>query len=274
MIGTGGYVAAATALAASRLGIPTMIHEGNAVAGRTNLGLARFVERICVTFSESVSQFPAAKTVVTGFPVRCDIVALDSVTQAAARQTFAGLSAERPTVLVTGGSQGARAINNVVLDSARDLLAAEIQIIHHVGAKNFADAQRQSRERGLLESGHYLPVAFLDAAQMPLAWRACDVVVCRGGVSTLTEALVNVRPAIIVPLPTAYADHQTRNARALADRGAALLRPESTLTAAELTAELLTLCDKTRTYEAMSDALPRSGPPRRGGSRGARGARR
>ena len=254
VIGTGGYVAAATVLAAARMGIPTVIHEGNAIAGRTNLWLSRSVRRICVTFASSVSQFPEAKTVVAGFPVRGGIVAPESVSQAQARQAFAGLSAERFTVLVTGGSQGARAINNVVLDSARDLQAAGIQLLHHVGAKNFDDAMRQAQERGLLESGHYLPIAYLDAEQMPLAWRACDVVVCRGGISTLTEALVNSRPAIIIPLPSAYADHQTYNARELETAGAALLIPEFALTAPKLTAELLNLRSNPLAFQSRANA--------------------
>ena len=253
VVGTGGYVAAATVLAAARLGIPTVIHEGNAIAGRTNLWLARFVRRICVTFEASVSQFPEAKTVVTGFPTRGGIVAPESVSQAAARQTFAGLSAERFTILVTGGSQGARAINRVVIEAAQDLQTAGLQIIHHVGAKNFEDANRQAQERGLLETGHYLPVAYLDGAAMPLAWRACDVVVCRGGISTLTEALVNFRPAIIIPLPTSYADHQTCNARELETAGAALLTPEPALTAPKLTADLLNLRDNPLTYQNMTN---------------------
>jgi len=254
VVGTGGYVAAATVLAATRLGIPTVIHEGNAIAGRTNLWLARFAGRICVTFEASVPQFSAGKTVVTGFPTRAGIAAPESVSQAWARQTFAGLSAERFTVLVTGGSQGARAINNVVLDAARDLQAAGIQIIHHVGAKNFEDAMRRAQERGLLEAGRYLPVAYLNSVEMPLAWRACDVVVCRGGISTLTESLVNARPAIIIPLPSAYADHQTYNARELEAAGAAFLAPESALTAPKLIADLLSLRDNSQIYQNMANA--------------------
>ncbi len=254
VIGTGGYVAAATVLAAARLGLPTVIHEGNAIAGRTNLWLARFVRRIGLTFAETAAQFPAAKTVVTGFPIRAGIVLPDSVTQAAARQSFAGLAPERFTLFVTGGSQGARAVNSVVFDAARELLAAGIQIVHHVGAKNFEDAQRQAEERGLREAGGYLPLAYLNAEQMPLAWRACDVALCRGGISTLTEALVNARPALIVPLPSAYADHQTYNARAIEAAGAARLLPETTLTAQKLTADLLALRADSRHYHNMTDA--------------------
>lgn len=254
VVGTGGYVAAATVLAGARLGLPTLIHEGNVIAGRTNLWLARYVRRIGVTFAETVAQFPEAKTVVTGFPIRAGIIAPESVSQAAARQTFAGLSPDQFTVLVTGGSQGARAINTAVFEAARELWAAGIQIIHHVGAKNFEDATRQARERGLLETGGYLPIAYLDAAQMPLAWRACDAVVCRGGISTLAEALVNVRPSVIVPLPSAYADHQTHNARALELAGAAILTPESVLSASKLTTDLLNLRDNSKTYQSMVDA--------------------
>ena len=254
VVGTGGYVAAATVLAGARMGLPTLIHEGNVIAGRTNLWLARYVRRIGVTFAETVAQFPNEKTMVTGFPIRAGIVALESVSQTAARQTFAGLSPNQFTVLVTGGSQGAQAINSAVFEAARDLRAAGIQIIHHVGAKNFEDATRQAQERGLLETGGYLPIAYLDAAQMPLAWRACDAVVCRGGISTLAEALVNVRPSVIVPLPSAYADHQTYNARALESAGAAIVTPETALSAPKLTADLLNLRDNSPTYQTMADA--------------------
>ena len=254
VVGTGGYVAAATVLAASHLGLPTFIHEGNVLAGRTNLWLARRASRIGVTFADTVKQFPAHKTVVTGLPLREGIVAPETISPSEARGYFAGLEADRFTVLVTGGSQGAQAVNRVVFEAARELLDAGMQLIHHVGAKNFDAANEEAKQRGLLERGGYVPVAFLNDVQMPLAWRACDAVVCRGGISTLSEALVNARPALIVPLPSAYADHQTHNARALESGGAGLLLPENTLTGAGLRDALHRLRNDAKAYQSMVSA--------------------
>lgn len=254
VMGTGGYAAAATVLAGARLGVPVIIHEGNVLVGRTNRLLARYAQRVCTTFAETVSAFPPGKAVQTGLPLRAGIVAPETITPEEARCRFSGLARDRFTVLIIGGSQGARAINRLVLDSIPALLAAGVQVLHQTGAKNIAEIQEESRKRGFGDGQGYVPLAFLDEAQMPLAFRAADLLVCRGGISTLSETLVNGLPAFIIPLPTAYADHQTYNANALEAGGAALHRPENSLTADALTADLLTLRNSPTRLETMAVA--------------------
>ncbi|HZO91050.1 MAG TPA: undecaprenyldiphospho-muramoylpentapeptide beta-N-acetylglucosaminyltransferase [Chthonomonadaceae bacterium] len=261
VIGTGGYATAATVLAGQHLGLPTAIVAPDAVPGRTNRFLARGARLICISFPEAAAFYPEGKTVVTGLPLRAGIVAPPNVTAQAARCRFPGLAPDRFTVLVVGGSQGARAINNVILEATPALLEAGAQVLHQTGARNFEAVRAQAQARHLWDRAGYCPLAFLDDTQMPLAWRAADVVVCRGGMSTLSEVLANGVPAVVVPLPTAYADHQTANARELVKAGAALLRPESGLTAGTLVQELLALRDDPARRQQMAAASRALGRP-------------
>ncbi|HZP84854.1 MAG TPA: undecaprenyldiphospho-muramoylpentapeptide beta-N-acetylglucosaminyltransferase [Chthonomonadaceae bacterium] len=261
VVGTGGYAAAATVLAGVRSGLPTLIHEGNALPGRTNRFLARYAQKVCVTFEETIERFPPGKAALTGLPLRQGIVAPPDVTPQAARCRFDGFGPDAFTVLVVGGSQGAQALNRVVLEAVPGLLDAGVQILHQTGVNNFEGVRSQAEERQLMERAGYQPVAFLDGAQMPLAFRAADVIVCRGGISTLSEALANGLPAVVVPLPTAYADHQTYNAKALVAGGAALLRPENELTASNLNQDLRALRDDPARRQQMAAASRAMGRP-------------
>jgi UDP-N-acetylglucosamine--N-acetylmuramyl-(pentapeptide) pyrophosphoryl-undecaprenol N-acetylglucosamine transferase len=252
VVSTGGYVAAAATLAGAHLGLPTVIVAPDLLPGRTNRLLARSARRICVTFEQTLQDFPAGRTVITGMPLRAGVVAPQNVTPREARAQFAGLCPDRFTVLVTGGSQGARALNRVVLETVPALLAAGAQVLHQAGANNIEAVREQAAE--LLKGNGYCSLAFLDEAQMPLARRAADVILCRGGISTLSENLLCGLPAIVVPLPTAYADHQSHNAAALAAAGAVLHRPEALLTAQQLAGDLLALWDDTPRHEEMARA--------------------
>ena len=243
VVGTGGYVAAGAVLAGAKLGLPTVIVAPDVVPGRTNKLLARYASRICIAFEPTRASFPAAKTVLTGLPLREGVVAPLDVTPEQARSTFDYLNPDAFTVVVIGGSQGARAVNTIVLEAVPQLLEAGVQVLHQTGAKNLEQVREAAQAKQIWERQGYLATAFLDEAQVPLALRAADVLVCRGGISTLSEAMVNGLPAIVVPLPTAYADHQTFNARVLDTAGAGLLRPESELTASNLIADLLALRD-------------------------------
>ena len=252
VVGTGGYVAAAAVLAGVSLKIPTVILASDVVPGRTNLMLSRFVSRICVSFPETISKFPANKTVVTGFPLRSSVIPPPEVTPQAARGMFSGLKPDAFTVLVVGGSQGAKAINDLVLDSARALMKSGVQIIHQVGAKNIVELEKRADELDLVMSGGYCPVAFLNAEQVPFAFRAADVIVCRGGMSTLSEAMASGLPALIIPLPTAYADHQTANAKAVEAAGGGKCLPQASLTSQTLISEIKQLLQSPETLATMS----------------------
>lgn len=229
VISTGGYTAAATALAAARQGRPTIIQEYNAVPGRTNRWLSRWATRICVWFRETAEALPADKIVMTGVPIRADVVG--RMQPAAARREL-GLAVEPFTLLVIGGSQGAQRINEVVTN-ALDLARNGVQIVHQTGPKNYEGVIAAARESGLVEE-RYLPVAYLNAQQLPRAYCAANLVLCRCGVSTLAEVTANGLPSVLVPLPTAYADHQTANARAIEREGAGILLPQSELTPVSL----------------------------------------
>lgn len=261
VVGTGGYVAAATTLAGARLGLPTFIVEGNVLAGRTNRWLARFVSKIGVAFETTQRQFPAPKTVLTGLPLRAGIVAPPEVTPQQARSRFVGLSPDRFTVVVIGGSQGAKALNLGVLEAADRLLAADIQIVHQTGPKNLEEVKATAEKSGLLARAGYLPLPFLNETQVTDALRAADMVVCRGGISTLSEVLANGLPCLVVPLPTAYADHQTVNAQALVAGGAAVLLSQNELTGEKLAKELLHLREDAARRKAMSAASCGLGRP-------------
>jgi UDP-N-acetylglucosamine--N-acetylmuramyl-(pentapeptide) pyrophosphoryl-undecaprenol N-acetylglucosamine transferase len=259
VVGTGGYVAAATTLAGVHLKLPTVILESNVRAGRTNKWLAKWVQTVCLSFPQTAKEFPSNKTQVTGLPLRSTILAPQDVTKGDARQHFEGLTPDRFTVVIIGGSQGAQAINGFVLAAAESLISSDVQILHQTGARNFEEVSEQAASRGLTSG--YRPLPFLDETQVPLALRAADVLVCRGGISTLSEAMVNALPALIVPLPTAYADHQTENARAVEQAGGGMLRPEGQWSGKAMAAEIVQLKQAPQRLAAMSAGMTRIARP-------------
>lgn len=231
VVGTGGYVSAGVLLAAALQRIPTLIHEQNAIPGRTNRLLARFVRRIAITFPEAAPYFPAGKTVVTGLPIRPEIGRVD---RTAAQQTL-GLARDRFTLLVLGGSQGARTINRATLDALASWGDLPIQVLHQIGKASFAEWQPEFAGR----PAWYRPVPYLDAIEH--AYAAADLVLCRAGASTLAEITAAGLPSILVPYPYAMGDHQTHNARALVAAGAALLIPNADTTGARIAEEVRVL---------------------------------
>jgi UDP-N-acetylglucosamine--N-acetylmuramyl-(pentapeptide) pyrophosphoryl-undecaprenol N-acetylglucosamine transferase len=261
VVSTGGYVAGATALAGARLRLPAVLLEGNAVPGRTNLLAARYASRVCVVFPDTADRFPRGKAVVTGLPLRAGVVLPESVTPQEARCRLEGLRQERFTVLVMGGSQGARALNERMAAGAARIVRAGAQVLHQTGERHLDSVRGAIRQHGIDQEQGYVTRPFLDAAEVPLALRAADLIVCRGGISTLSEVMVNGVPAIVVPLPTAYADHQTLNAQALERAGAALVRPEAELTGDAAADDILKLMESPETRERMSAASRAMGRP-------------
>lgn len=259
VVGTGGYVAAAAVLAGASLKLPTVILAPDFRAGRTNKYLAKWVKTVCLVFEEAAQEFPKGKTVVTGLPLRAGIVAPEAITKNEARETFAGLNPNAFTVLVIGGSQGAQALNRFVLDAAQNLLESGVQILHQTGTRNIEEVQATAKARGL-EQG-YCPVPFFDEKQIPIALRAADVIVCRCGISTLSEAMVNALPAFLVPLPTSYADHQTYNAKAVESAGGGMLRPEGQWSGEAMAAEILQLKHAPQRLVALSNGMRKMARP-------------
>lgn len=217
-IGVGGYCSGPTLKAAQKAGIPTLIQEQNSYAGVTNKLLAAKAKAICVAYPDMERFFPSESIVMTGNPVRRDLIdhAPDTAT---ARRSF-GLNQERPTLLVIGGSLGALTLNESMEQGIRRLADQGIQVIWQTG-KNFGD-------RGLTAvQGLKGVVVTKFITDMAAAYAAADLVVSRAGAGSISELELLSKPCILVPSPNVAEDHQTKNARALADHNAAVLVPDS-----------------------------------------------
>jgi UDP-N-acetylglucosamine--N-acetylmuramyl-(pentapeptide) pyrophosphoryl-undecaprenol N-acetylglucosamine transferase len=248
VVGTGGYVSAGLVLAAALRRIPTVIHEQNAIAGRTNRLLGCFATRVAITFEESASFFPAGKTVVTGLPIRPEITTGDA---GAARRQF-DLDASRPVLLVVGGSRGAARLNRAVEEALPSLLERGVQIIHQLGKANFDEARTRPQ-------AGYRPTAYIESMGDVLA--ASDLILCRAGASTLAEVAAVGRPSLLVPYPYAADDHQTANARVFALRGAAALVPDAELDGRRLLAEAVAVLEDPERRARMAAASRTLGRP-------------
>ena len=220
VIGTGGYTTAAVLLAARSLHSKIMIHEQNAVPGRTNLWLARIADKVCVSFDSSAAFFPKEKVEVTGMPIRSGFSNMPDKLEA---RKQLGLDADAFTVLVVGGSQGAKKLNELVIGMLGTVDDGKSQILHQVGTRNVVDIS--ARDIASSHMHHY--AAYLD---MPIALAAADLVISRSGASTIAEITAARLPSILVPYPYAYANHQKRNAEYVVGHHAAILCEESLIT--------------------------------------------
>ncbi|KAB7732194.1 undecaprenyldiphospho-muramoylpentapeptide beta-N-acetylglucosaminyltransferase [Rudanella paleaurantiibacter] len=215
-VGVGGYASGPTLLAASMAGVPVLIQEQNSYAGLTNKVLARWAKRICVAYPGMEAFFPAEKIILTGNPVRKDIQHADTQVETG-RQAF-GLDASKPTLLIIGGSQGARTINESIEQGLSQFIAAGVQVVWQTGPAFIERARAAVQATG---SDLIKPYDFI--YPMDQAYAVADAVVSRAGALSVSELCIVGRPAILVPFPAASEDHQTKNAMSLVDRNAALL---------------------------------------------------
>ena len=253
VLGVGGYSSGPVVLVAALRGIPTLVLEQNAVPGLTNRLLARVVRAAAVTYDETLHYF-GGRGFVAGNPVRAEFFAV--------RSKLPDAPEPRRRVLVIGGSQGAHAINVAMATAAARLKTRvpDLEIVHQSGERD-REATRASYDSAGLNAR---VETFFDAVADEMA--AADLVVCRAGATSLAELAAMGRPAVIVPLPTATDDHQRRNARVLAEGGAAVMVEERDLTEdrlADVIADLLADSDRRagmavamRTF-ARSDAAAR-----------------
>jgi UDP-N-acetylglucosamine--N-acetylmuramyl-(pentapeptide) pyrophosphoryl-undecaprenol N-acetylglucosamine transferase len=256
VISTGGYTAAGTALASARQKRPTIIQEYNAIPGRTNLWLSRWATRICIWFGETAKSLPRDKSIITGVPLRPGIVSNQD--RGAARIEL-GLDSGLFTILILGGSQGSKRLNELTLEMARRL-DTPAQIVHQIGERNVKGAIENAAEHNA-KTAKYHARAFLASDEMPLAYAATDLLICRCGISTLAEGCANGVPMIMVPLPTAYADHQTANAEILEKHGAGIHAPEGSLTGTLLAKQVTQLMNDRTQLRNMSDMARQIGKP-------------
>lgn len=220
VVGFGGFASYPGALAASRLKVPLVLHEGNAYPSQVNRWLAAAAALIIVAQEQALAHLPRARrTVIVPFPVR-----ERRVDRRAARESF-GLTADAVVTLVMGGSQGSATLNRVApaAFSALKPRFPDLSVLHSAGHGN-ADSVRLAQGR----HDAYHVVDFLDAAS---AWAAVDLAITRAGVGTLSEAAFNGVPLVMVPLPSSAEDHQLHNARAVAAAGAGVVVEERDLAA-------------------------------------------
>lgn len=238
VIGFGGYVSGPVVRAAAKLGIHTAIHEQNAFPGMTNKTLAKMVDAVMLT-EESVAQYmqPKNPPVVTGLPVRGELLETD---RDIARAEL-GLD-DKPLVLSMGGSLGAKAINESMLEVIANRTGKNDCWFMHATGKDCKDFPERLAEKGVdLNNKHIIIRDYIDDMHRCLA--AADLVICRAGASSLCEFQVMGKPSILIPYPFATENHQYHNAKALADKGAAILIEEKDLTSAVLMQHIDTLLE-------------------------------
>jgi UDP-N-acetylglucosamine--N-acetylmuramyl-(pentapeptide) pyrophosphoryl-undecaprenol N-acetylglucosamine transferase len=217
VVGVGGYASGPTLRAAITFKIPTLIQEQNSFPGITNRLLGRRVNKVCVAYENMHHWFPTGKTILTGNPLRKSAIDIEGKQEAAL--TFFGLSPDIPVLLIIGGSQGAKAINLAIEAGLEKFRDQSLQIIWQTGSL-FINQAKISVNNLSLEK-YIKPFDFIN--RMDLAYAAADVIVSRAGAMAISEIAVVAKPAIFVPLPTAAEDHQTKNAKRLVARDAALL---------------------------------------------------
>ena len=239
VVGYGGYVSVPAYLAARRRRLPLVVHEQNALPGLANKLGARFADRVAVSFPET--DLRGAEYV--GLPIRRMISQLDRAASRAEAQAFFGLRDDLPTLVVTGGSQGARRLNQSVSGAAEALGAAGVQVLHVIGPKGEAEPVPTTTP--------YVVERFVDRMDLVLA--AADLMICRGGASSVTEAAATGVPAIFVPLPIGNGE-QEHNVRPVVAAGGALLVHDHDLTSDYVATDVVALATDPDRLAAMSAA--------------------
>ena len=216
-IGVGGYASSATLNAAYELGVPCLIQEQNSFAGLTNRTLAKKARCICVAYEGMERFFPADKIMMTGNPVRQNIVNAEISHEDAVKQF--GLDPEKKTILIVGGSLGARTVNESVLAHLKEIKESGVQFIWQTG-KYYHESIMQK-----MASHNDMPMLkVMDfISDMGAAYKAADLVISRAGASSISEFCLIGKPVILVPSPNVAEDHQTKNAMALVEKDAALM---------------------------------------------------
>lgn len=243
VVGFGGYVSVPAYLAAHKRGMPLVVHEGNALPGMANKLGARYTRHVATSFPDT----PLEHATFTGLPIRRLIATLDRAAVRDEALGHFGLSPERPTLLVTGGSQGARSINTALAGALDRLIEAGVQVLHVVGPKN--EVLRPTQPG-------YVGRNFVE--RMDLAYAAADLVLCRSGSNTVTEVAGVGLPAIYVPLPIGNGE-QALNAEPVVAAGGGLLLKDADLDADRLVALVAELLDSGRAREmgrAAAGVLP------------------
>ncbi len=219
VIGTGGFASGPLLQMANSMNIPTVIQEQNSYPGITNKLLSKKAHKICVAYENLERFFPAAKIVFTGNPVRQDLLDVENKRQEGI--SYFKLDANKKTLLILGGSLGARRLNQLIAKELDFLLASGVQVFWQCGKLYFDEYQHFNANENVQV------VAFID--RMDLVYAASDFVISRAGASSVSELCLVGKPTIFIPSPNVAEDHQTKNAKAIVDKNGAILLRESEL---------------------------------------------
>ncbi len=225
-IGVGGYASGAAMKVAARMGVPILLQEQNGFAGVTNKMLKNDASKICVAYEGMERFFPADKIILTGNPVRQNLTtgsrekAIEYINQ----EFGVNFTTDRKTLLIIGGSLGARTINNSIIAHLPELLQSDVQVIWQTGKYYFEQCQQALNSQLLTLNSQLSNIICTDfISQMPDAYALADLVISRAGASSISELCLLGKPAILVPSPNVAEDHQTHNAMALVHKDAAVL---------------------------------------------------
>lgn len=243
-VGVGGYASGPTLKVAQQYGIPTLLQEQNSYAGVTNKLLAKKAHKICVAYPGMEKFFPADRIILTGNPVRQGLLN-KQVTREEAIRSF-GLNPARKTILLVGGSLGARTLNESVLAGLDEIRQSGVQLIWQTGKYYYSDIQQRLKGQSDLSMLHV--TEFI--TNMDNAYAAADLIISRAGAGSISEFCLLQKPVILVPSPNVAEDHQTKNAMALVDKQAALFVKD-----AEATEKLLPLALQTVEQPALLQSL-------------------
>lgn len=230
VIGTGGYVCGPVVYAASKMNIPTVIHEQNSLPGITNKFLSRYVNKVAICFEEARTFFPEHKVVLTGNPRASEVLGQDAEK---GRQSL-GLAKDKKTVLIFGGSRGAKAINEAVLQIMPSLAEKPYQVVYVTGEVHYDKIMDEVKATN--QSDNVIIKPFIH--NMPEVLAAVDLIVSRAGATSLAEITALGLPSILIPSPYVTANHQEVNARSLSDRDAAVMIKEQELNGSELLSQI------------------------------------
>ncbi len=218
VIGTGGFASGPLLQMANSLNIPTLIQEQNSYPGITNKLLSKKANKICVAYENLERFFPKEKMILTGNPVRQDLIAIDSKRKEAIK--FFNLDPSKKTLLILGGSLGARRVNQLIEKEKDSILNLNVQVIWQCG-KFYLDEYKK------YDSNNVQVLAFID--RMDLVYAAADFVISRAGASSVSELSIVGKPILFIPSPNVAEDHQTKNAKSIVDKNGALMIKESEL---------------------------------------------
>ncbi|MDQ0231269.1 undecaprenyldiphospho-muramoylpentapeptide beta-N-acetylglucosaminyltransferase [Metabacillus malikii] len=221
VIGTGGYVCGPVVYAAAKLKIPTVIHEQNSLPGITNKFLARYVDKVAICFDDAKKFFPAHKVVLTGNPRASEVLGQDGLKG----RNSLGLDMNKKTVLIFGGSRGAKAINQSVLQMITNLQDKPYQVVYVTGEVHYDKVMEEMKTKNIASQVIIKPFIH----NMPEVLAGVDLIVSRAGATSLAEITALGLPSILIPSPYVTANHQEKNAQAIADHHAAILIREQEL---------------------------------------------